>query len=206
MPKQIKKVSNKMKKTIVMILALLMLLSLAACGQEEVSNAGEQMITQGSNMEQQTIQGNEATTESTQEEEVTTGAAAVSFQMFSYEGVELIPGEAFDADKLADAGSSFSAPSCAVEGSETVYNFGILDLTTFDEGKGEYIASVIIVDPNVTTPEGLALGDGMDKVVDCYGEGYAVNGTEISYTVDGVQLALIVDNDTVVQIEYRIAG
>ena len=33
----------------------------------------------------------------------------------------------------------------------------------------------------------------------------AVNGTEISYTMNGVELAIIVDNDTVVQIEYRTA-
>lgn len=196
-----------MKKMIAMMLAMLMILAMAACGQQDEQGGSDLMITQGSNMEQQTIQGNESTTEATQDQEAATGVSdKVEFEMFSYEGVELIPGEAFDADKLADAGSSFSAPSCAVEGSETVYNFGILDLTTFDEGNGEYIASVIIVDPNVTTPEGLALGDGMDKVVECYGEGYAVNGTEISYTMDGVELALIVDNDTVIQIEYRTAG
>lgn len=194
-----------MKKTIAILLALMLILSLAACGKEAPSNGGEQMVIQGGNVQQQTIQGNEQT-EATEAQSATEGQdAGAQFEMFSYEGVELIPGEAFDADKLANAGSSFSAPSCAVEGSETVYNFGIVDVTTFDEGKGEYIACVTIVDPNVTTPEGLALGDGMDKVVSCYGENYAVNGTEISYTMNGVELAIIVDNDTVVQIEYRTA-
>ena len=100
----------------------------------------------------------------------------------------------------------YQVPSCAVEGTDNVYNFGGFEITAFAENGSERIYSVYFIDPNLTTPEGLALGDGVQKVTELYGEDYAQDGAALVYTAGDTQLIVIVENDVVVSIEYRWVG
>lgn len=124
--------------------------------------------------------------------------------VFVYEGVELIPGAAFDAAQLPEAESVYEVPSCAIEGTDNVYNYGAFEVTAFEDSAGEMIYSIYILDADLATPEGLALGDSLSRVTEIYGEGYEVNGSEYFYVSDGTILSLIVQNDIVISIEYRL--
>ena len=186
-----------MKKFIAMLLALMMVLYLTACGEEEP--AGDQQITLGAEVTEAT-KGADATEEAT-EAPVEGHRSAFSFV---YEDVYITPGAAFDASLLPEAASVYEVPSCALVGTDNVYNYELFEVTAFDEGNGEFVYSIYFIDPNLTTDEGLALGDGLDRVLELYGEHYEDMDGELVYTASNTQLRLILENDVVVSIEYRM--
>lgn len=187
-----------MKKFIAMLLALMMVLCLTACGGEEP--AGDQQITLGADVTEAT-KGADATEAPVQSGEIVPVGAAFCF---NWEGVDIIPGAAFDATLLPEAASVYEVPSCALVGTDNVYNYELFEVTAFDEGNGEFVYSIYFIDPNLMTSEGLALGDGLDKVVELYGESYEDMDGELVYTASNTQLRLILENDVVVSIEYRM--
>lgn len=174
-----------MKKLIAMMLAVMLVLGLCACGSEVSDEEVQLQITAAP-----------------QEAESETAADVYAFV---YEGVKLVPGEAFDAAQLPEAQSVYEVPSCAIEGTDNVYNYGSLEVTAVNDGSGEYIYSVFILDGTVSTVEGLTVGDDEAKIVENYGEGYEGNGTEYRYTKGETQLSILVEDGKVISIEFRQA-
>ena len=194
----------KMKKWILLMLALVMVLSLAACGDDDAASQGGQQITLST---QAPEENQDNVPESTGGVETANGPV-VGEGVFSFtcEGVEIIPGEPFDASKLPAAASTYTVPSCALEGTDNVYNYETFEVTAYDEGSGEYVYSIYLIDANLATAEGLALGDDLAKVIDTYGEDYAQDGTAYVYYRTNTLLSIIVENEAVVSIEYRLAN
>ena len=123
---------------------------------------------------------------------------------FIMDGVTLTPGEAFDASALPEANSLFEIPSCAFEGTDNVYSYNACEVTAYNEGNGEVIYSVYILDPAVMTPEGLALGDEEAKIVAAYGAGYNLADGQYTYIGRNSQLIILTTDGFVSSIEYRI--
>lgn len=187
-----------MKKLIAMLLAVLMIFCLTACGAEEESNA-DLVITRAPET------ATEAAAEIPEETGAEAGAVNVSGPFrFEYNGVELTPGMAFDASVLPTADSVYTVPSCALEGTDNVYNYTAFEITAFDDGSGEDVYSIYLMDPNLTTPEGLALGDAEGKITELYGEDFAQDGTAYVYTRENTILSIIVQDGSVISIEYRL--
>lgn len=184
-----------MKKLIAMLLCVLMLLSLAACGAEEESNA-DLVITRGTEAAEET----DAVEEGTEADQTVSDGPFV----FVYEGVKLMPGQAFDDSILPEAESVTVVPSCALEGTDNLYNYGSFELTAMDDGYGEDIYSIYFIDPNLTTPEGLALADDESKIVELYGEDYEQDGSSYVYTRESTMLVIITQDGVVTSIEYRL--
>jgi hypothetical protein len=181
-----------------MMLAVGMLLALTGCGREELQGEleitlGKELVeyTKGEDMQEGPVAGPE-------------GPGFSGKFSFTYNGVELVPGDSFDASRLPEALSVYQVPSCALVGTDNLYNYDTFEVTAFNDGTGEFIYSIYFIDPNMTTPEGLALGDSLDKAVGIYGSGYADEAGECVYTNEQTQLRLIVQNDVVVSIEYRL--
>ena len=114
---------------------------------------------------------------------------------FTYNGVELVIGEEFDQTLLPEPLSRFEMDNCALDGKSVEYDYGDFTLTTNIEDDKEILDVVYFVDPNLTTAEGLGLGDDAEKVKELYGvepkEGEEVilkrGGTFLSiYVMDGV--------------------
>lgn len=164
-----------MKKFLAMLLCAAMLLCLAACNGDD--------------------SGPDTTEPSTGHEDV------FSFQV---EGAVITPGTAFDPSKIPGEPKRSTIPSCAFEGTDNVYTYELFEVIAYNEGDGEVVYSVYFLDANVTTPEGLAIGDDASKATTLYGEG-KVNGTEVTYQKGNTLLVLILENDFVASIEYREA-
>lgn len=184
-----------MKKLIAIMLAAFMLVCLTACGGNDEGAAGQTIggsvteATKGAD----TVEGTEG--------EIVPGGAVFAF---TYQDVEIIPGEAFDAAKLPAADSVYQVPSCALEGTDNVYSYTTFEVTAFDEGNGEFVYSIYFLDPNLTTNEGLALGDDFAKAAELYGDSYEEVDGEYVYTRGNTQLRLIVENNAIVSIEFRM--
>jgi len=199
-----------MKRIIALTCCLMLLTCLTACGSDELSEermitrpaeeAAEPMVVAAVAEEAETVAAESAETEDTQD------GAPISLGNYSFEaqGVELIPGDPFDPGILPEAESVYEVPSCAIEGTDNLYNYGTFELTAFDDGEKELIYSILLTDPNITTTEGLALGDDVQKVVSIYGDGYTQQGNAYVYTGDTELLYIIVQNEKVASIEYRM--
>ena len=176
-----------MKKLIALLLVLTLAVAMVACGTK-TEDPGALEITK-------------AATEPEEENAASSGNVKLQFV---YEGVTMIPGQAFDASALPEADSLYTVPSCALEGTDNVYSYGGFEVTAFDQGQGEFIYSVYIIDDSVATPEGLKIGDNIDKVVELYGSDFQDNDGEYVYTQGEVMLIVLFEGDSVVSIEYMM--
>jgi hypothetical protein len=184
-----------MKKYLLLLLFPLMLTALVACS-EKTPSVVPSSPTSGQNTTQ-------PTTEATQPEDTTADTAEELF-FFQYEGVKLIPGEDFDPTVLPEADSVFEVPSCAIEGTDNVYSYPPFELTAYNDGTGEVIYSIYLVDADTPTMEGLFVGDDLATVTELYGTDYTENDTELTFTKGDTTLNLIMDGETVISIEYRM--
>ena len=191
-----------MKRMIAVLLSLLMLFALTACGEP----ADKTETPTG------TVADNTTAVEDTTTAEDTTAAAEDTTAgsdeqepgfVFTFEGVELTPGQAFDAAALPEANSVYQVPSCAIEGTDNVYNYGTVEVTAFDDGNGEVIYSVYIMDANTPTNEGLYIGDTLDHIVAAYGEDYTREGNQITYQKGDTLLIIILGGEYVQSIDFR---
>lgn len=178
------------------MIAMLLIFSLTACGAEEEPNA-DLVITRAP---EEATQAQEAAAEETE----TAEEKAEGPFVFVYEGVKLMPGDVFDASVLPKPDAVSTVPSCALEGTDNVYNYTTFEITAFDDGKGEVIYSIYLIDPNLTTPEGLALGDDEAKITELYGDDFVQEGTSRVYTREDTILSIILQDGVVVSIEYRL--
>lgn len=187
-----------MKKIAAFTICLMMLLALAACSG---AASEEQMITRSTEKEDD---GTEPVYEAPSSMFEAAEEPVVGNYTFFADGTELVPGDPFDPSILPEADSVYEVPSCAIEGADNLYNYGTFELTAFDDGTSEVIYSILLTDPNITTTEGLALGDSVDKVVELYGEGYTQQGSAYIYTGEANVLYIIVQGEHVASIEYRM--
>lgn len=182
-----------MKKMIAMLLAVLMMTALTACGEEkpETTQPAAQSTTAAA---QDTTQPVQDTTEAPNEEKF----------FFEYEGVKLVPGADFDPTALPEADSVFEVPSCAIEGTDNVYSYPPFELTAYNDGTGEVIYSIYLLDPDTPTMEGLYVGDDLTRLTELYGTDYIENDTELTFTKGDTTLNVILDGETIISIEYRM--
>lgn len=191
-----------MKKLLSILLAMMLLVSLAACGG--TAEAPEAAPGSNANTPADAPQQTQAPQAQVPAEEALQVAVNNVTYSFTYEGVELVPGTAFPADKLPKPALVYQVPSCAFEGTDNVYSYNACEVTAFDEGNGEFIYSVYLLDPNQPTNEGLALGDDAAKITQVYGENYLLEDNQYTYFGKDTQLVIIVSNDFVASIEFRM--
>ena len=183
-----------MKKILALTLALMLLIGLTACG----NTAPE--VTTGNDTPAPTS-GSE-TPANTPEE--TTPPATEEGYSFLLKEIELLPGAVFDESKMPENNGKFEVPSCAIEGTDILYNYGVVEVTVFDGGDEPVIYSIYLLDANTPTDEGLYLGDDVATVESIYGTDYTQEGTAMIYEKGNTQLRILIDNGAVFNIEYRM--
>lgn len=176
-----------MKKLLCILLSLLLLMSLAACGAPA----------------NDTPETTEATQADTKKDEAADPDDQGAFS-FKLQEVVLTPGAEFDPSSLPEADSTFEIESCAGQGTDTVYSYAEAEVTVFDDGDKGAIYSIYLLDPNTATDEGLYLGDDRATVESLYGTDYTEEDTELVYTKGVSQLRIMVEDDVVTAIEYRL--
>lgn len=125
---------------------------------------------------------------------------------FAVSDTVIVPGTAFDAEKLPAANFVYTIPSCAIEGNDDVYSYNSFEVTAYNDGSGPVVYSIYITDPNQPTTEGLYMGDDLARVTQLYGTEYTQSGTELSFQKGNTLLILIMQDGYVTSMEYRLAN
>lgn len=112
--------------------------------------------------------------------------------------------EAADAilSGLGEAKSTYESPSCAFQGNDYYYDYGSFEVSTYDEGNGQFIYSVFFKDDLVETPEGLAIGAAEADVIAAYGADGKLDSGNYSYTDGNCNLMIFIKDGVVSSIEY----
>lgn len=148
--------------------------------------------------------GAENTLVSTEEQQ---GTAAANYKgyVFIYQDVviEMDADAAPIIEQLGEPDSYFEAPSCAFEGIDKMYTYRSFELDTYPTDDKDYISSVIFKDDTIVTPEGIGIGDSVASLETAYGTQWNDEDGMMVYEKDGMKLCFIVDEDTVISVEFR---
>ena len=196
--------NRNMKRVLAILLTIALLTVLVGCDKKEQPKDTQAQTTAAPAVETTNAPEEETTVAP---EEPTAPEQVVDEDVFSftYPGVTLVPGIAFDSAALPEAESVYQVPSCAIEGTDNVYSYGDIEVTAFNDGSGEVIYSVYIVDANTPTAEGLYIGDTLDQVIAVYGEDYTQENGQVTYQKGNTLLVIILDGDYVASIDFRWA-
>ena len=168
-----------MKKIIVMVIAVLAAVALCACG-------GEKQITGDGGQAGQTE------------------VKAAGGYLFETNGtkIEIDSEMSKIEDALGEPISYFESESCAIGDLDKVFTYSGFRIDTYQFDGIDYISDVIFTDDTITTPEGAAIGDSVDKVKEIYGEPTSEDEQRLIYEKGEMKLVFLIDGTTVNTVEY----
>jgi len=97
---------------------------------------------------------------------------------------------------------TYSSPSCAFEGDDTVYDYGSYQVTTFVSEGVEKVTGVYLMDETLSTKEGIHIGSSLDDMIKTYGSRYVESYGSYTYSLEMTDLAFVIVDDRVISISY----
>ena len=171
-----------MKKLIAILLALVLVLGLAACG------GGNAPANNGSK-ENTVPSGNDKS-----------GAEDYYFQKGDLK-IHMQDPAAPVLEKLGQAKSSYEAPSCAFDGMDVIYSYPGFDLMTYVKDGQGIVSGVVLRDDTVETIEGICIGSDKAAVEKAYGK-FADGANNMKVVKGSCELLVILTDGAVSSIQY----
>ena len=105
--------------------------------------------------------------------------------------------------ELPETSNVYEAESCAFDGTEKTYTYENYEITTCVKENSEDILSIYLTSDQVSTKEGIKIGDSVDAMKQAYGEDFELTDFSYVYKKGNSTLTFITDNDIITSIEYR---
>ena len=122
---------------------------------------------------------------------------------FEQEGITKVElGSEFSREKYGQELEYSEIASCAFEGLDKTYRYEHYEITTFPEGEKDRVYSILFLDENVATTEGVKISDTYDDMVEKYSDNFEKEDNMYIYKKNKTQLQFIVENDVITSIEY----
>ncbi len=193
-----------MRKKVIMGTIFLMVL-LSGCGNSTKKIEGEVTVKEnGTQAETQVTAKQETSDAGGQQDEAVNSYKGYAF---IYDGVvvEMDADAAPIVEQLGEPDAYFEAPSCAFEGIDKIYTYGSFELDTYPTKDKDYVSTIILKDDIITTTEGIGIGESVDKMEEVYGSGWVDEDGMAVYEKDGMKLCFIMEDDSIISVEYRSA-
>jgi hypothetical protein len=123
---------------------------------------------------------------------------------FETNGLKITMGDSA-SDFLVKTGTpdeQYSAPSCAFDGDDTVYDFGSYQITTYLSDGEEIFTGVYLLDDRFSTKEGIKIGSKLSEMLSAYGDEYEENYGAYTYSMGLTDLSFVVIDDVITSISY----
>lgn len=135
---------------------------------------------------------------------MTPSATAAAGYTFSYNDVSI----AMHADAapiiaaLGEPKSYTEQASCAFDGLDKTYSYGSFSINTYPKDGTDHISQLWFTDDQVSTGEGIRIGDSLAKVEQVYGRNGLTCGDAYILTKGETSLTIITANGLVTSIQY----
>lgn len=174
-----------MKKILSLSLALMLVLTMAACGGETPAGT-----TAPSTPKTPSVVA-----------PVTPAADAFGYNVRGVD-IEMHAPAAPILEALGEPVSYTEEASCAFTGLDKTYYYGGFYLQTYPIGEDDYVYSVWLVDDSSSTPEGIYIGASQAEVETAYGAAGFNGSNAYIYTSSTATLTILVDGGVVTSIQY----
>lgn len=196
-----------MKKIICLIMCIAMAVSLMACGKNEEVNSS-QVIKKpvSSKIESSKDESSKIESSDVKSEKITSSVELGDNFCITIDGVKLTPGDEFTDETLSLEHTLYTVPSCAFEGEDKLYSFSDFEVQCFEDSfmEADRIFSIYILEPTLSTDEGIALGDSLEDIEKVYGTDYVNEDNVYTYYLGNTYLSFGIENGAVVTIEYAL--
>ena len=119
-------------------------------------------------------------------------------------GETTIPlGAEYSSLNLGEAKDYYEVQSCAFDGMDKIYTFDNYEVHTYPDNGTDKVLSIYFLNDQVSTTEGVKIGDSLSSMLEVYGDGYEQLDTQYTYSKGLTQLRFIVENDAITSIEYN---
>ena len=144
---------------------------------------------------------NSSSSQATQESQTSENTEDV----FTFEdnGKKIPLGADYDSLDLGEAKDYYEVQSCAFDGMDKIYTFDNYEVHTYPDAGTDKVLSIYFLNDQVSTTEGVKIGDSLDTMLEVYGSDYEQLDTQYTYTKGLTQLKFIVENDAISSIEYN---
>lgn len=133
------------------------------------------------------------------------GEEVVEAYSFVYDNQTLTVGDEFKDYLIAAEYNVSEVANCAFASANQVYTYDDLEIVPATVDEKRVIYSVYFITLEVSTEEGIKLGDSLDDVLNTYGDNYEQPLTnKYVYTKGKTELSFIFDDDVVTSIEYTL--
>lgn len=177
-----------MRKELRILCIFLFVLGLAGCAS--VEDVPEQMITVAAEIEETDVAPEKSSGE----------------LVFVYQGEHVIPGKKLPKNMEDAAISSHESSTCVGTGMEILYQYDGFEITVHSSTTSDLVYSIYFQSPDVATAEGLSIGDRLEKVHELYGDATNQGSIAWVYSDGNTELIVLISDNTVVGIEYRMVG
>ncbi len=193
-----------MKRVFTLLLALLLILSLAACGSREDDAQPEADPNPPASDSVNQDPPPPADSAPAEPAGPAPAVKAASKYVLVYGGCTL-PMNADFAPLLAYLGepaSYFEAESCAFDGLDKTYTYDGVEINTYPDDDIDRVSSIRILTDAVSTPEGITIGSTPEEVTAAYGDGYDAVGQQYTYEDGDCLLSILFQDGRAISVEY----
>ena len=174
---------NLKLRVLAALMALALCATFTACG-----NSSDNDVVIGGNVSDDT---NQNTTESL---------------AFVYNNVKVTPNDLVEP-LIPALGSDYKyseSPSCAYIGLDKVYVYSDFILYTYPDDKAvDHVLQIVLTSENLSTAEGLKLGDPASKITEIYGDNYKESSGSYAYTFGKTTLVILTKDNIIQSIQYN---
>lgn len=123
--------------------------------------------------------------------------------LFKDNDKEIPLGAEYSSLNLGDAKDYYEVQSCAFDGMDKIYTFDNYEIHTYPDNGTDKVLSIYFLNDQVSTTEGVKIGDSLDKMTEVYGTDYEQLDTQYTYTKGLTQIRFIVEDGSITSIEYN---
>lgn len=123
--------------------------------------------------------------------------------LFKDNDTEIPLGAEYSSLNLGDAKDYYEVQSCAFNGMDKIYTFDNYEIHTYPDNGTDKVLSIYFLNDQVSTTEGVKIGDSLDTMTQTYGTDYEQLDTQYTYTKGLTQLIFIVEDGNITSIEYN---
>lgn len=123
--------------------------------------------------------------------------------VFDDNGKKLTLGVEYSSLDLGEPTDYYEVQSCAFDGMDKIYTFDNYEVHTYPDNGTDKVLSIYFLNDQVSTTEGVKIGDSLSSMLEVYSDGYEQLDTQYTYSKGLTQLRFIVENDAITSIEYN---